>query len=218
MTRLGVLGGTFDPPHLGHLRAAEVVREALRLDQVLFVPAATPPHKVSPAVTDSEHRLAMLRAALVAEPRFAVSLLEIEREGPSYTVDTLAALAGEWPGAELLFVTGVDAFQEIPTWRHWETLIREYSFVVLERPGYLWEDARDIVPRDFEGRIVDRTSGSDAELPDGQPRIVHLRGATLNISSTELRGMVEKGRSIRFLVPREVEDYIREFRLYRGRP
>ena len=217
MKRLGVFGGTFDPPHLGHLHAAEVVREALQLDRVLFIPAATPPHKVFPVVTDAEHRLAMLRAALVAQPHFGISLLEIERAGPSYTVDTLVALAEEWPRTELFFVTGVDVFQEIRTWKHWKTLLREYSFVVLDRPGYRWEDTRDVLAQEFVGRIVEQTLHGGIELVESWPHIVHLGGATLKISSTELRNMVEKGRSIRFLVPSAVENYINKFGLYRKR-
>jgi nicotinate-nucleotide adenylyltransferase len=211
--RIGVLGGTFDPLHLGHLRAAEVVRDALRLEKVLFVPAATPPHKTdakSRPVTDAEHRAGMLSRALADEPFFELSRVELDRGGRSYTIDTLEAL-GESAGDRFFFVTGTDAFAEIRTWKSWEKLLSAHWFVVHERPGFPIEAVRDVLPEGIDARVLD---GPSLE-PGTEPRVSFLRGPMLKVSSTEIRRSVREGRSIRFLVPDIVADYIRENRLYR---
>jgi nicotinate-nucleotide adenylyltransferase len=206
---VGVLGGTFDPLHFGHLRAAEVARDAVNLDKVLFVPAATPPHKASPPVTDAEHRAGMLERALSREPFFEVSRIELERGGRSYTIDTLDALRAASPAIRFFFITGTDAFAEIQTWREWRRLLSEHRFVVHERPGFPLEAVREALPPEMESADLDgAAAGSD-------PRVVFLRRPMLPVSSTEIRRSVAKGRSVRFLVPDAVEEYIRDFRLYR---
>ncbi len=211
MKRIGVLGGTFDPLHLGHLRAAEVARDALRLDKVLFVPAATPPHKTSVPVTDAGHRAGMLERALSGEPFFEISRIELERGGRSYTIDTLDALAARSKDSRFIFVTGTDAFVEIQTWKSWRRLLTSHWFVVHERPGFPVEAARAALPKDVESAVLD-----DSELRAGsEPRVLFLRRPMLRVSSTEIRRSVEENRSIRFLVPDAVAEYIREFRLYR---
>jgi len=208
--RVGVLGGTFDPPHLGHLRAAEVVRDALRLDKVLFVPASTPPHKTS-AVTEAEHRFGMLERGLAGESFFAVSRVELERGGRSYTIDTLEELAAGSQGSRFFFVTGTDAFAEIRTWRSWQKLLEAHWFVVHERPGFPFESIQDVVPDGISSRVLE-----ESELvPGNEPRVLFLRRPMLKISSTEIRRSIRENRSIRFLVPDAVADYIRENRLYR---
>ena len=133
--QLGVLGGTFDPIHLGHLRAAEEAREALGLDRVLFLPACTPPHKVSRRITPSAARLELVQRAVVDNPRFAVSDLELNRAGPSYSVDTLAELRrGLGTDDRLWFMLGEDAFREVHTWCSYGELFRLADFAVLRRP------------------------------------------------------------------------------------
>ena len=210
MNRIGVLGGTFDPLHLGHLRAAEVVRDAMRLDRVLFVPAATPPHKASPA-TDAEHRFGMLERALAGEPFFEVSRVEIDRGGRSYTIETLEALAAGSKGSRFFFVTGTDAFSEIRTWKSWQRLLGAHWFVVHERPGFPVEAVKDALPEGISSRVLD-----ESELEPGtEPRVLFLRRPMLKVSSTEIRRSIRENRSIRFLVPDAVADYIRENRLYR---
>ena len=213
MNRIGVLGGTFDPLHLGHLRAAEVVRDALALDEVLFVPAATPPHKSGPAVTEAHHRLRMVEAALGVEPWFAVSRVEIERGGPSYTIDTLALLASARPDTRFYFVTGSDAFVEIRTWSRWRELLSRYSFVVHERPGFPLERAKAVVAGEPNLRVVEGEAFG-VELRSDRPEIFLVRRPMLNVSSTEIRRSVREKRSIRYLVPEAVAAYIRENRLY----
>jgi nicotinate-nucleotide adenylyltransferase len=208
--RIGVLGGTFDPLHVGHLRAAEVVRDALRLDKVLFVPASTPPHKASAPVTPPEHRAGMLERALSGEPFFDVSHVELERGGRSYTIDTLEALAAGSTDS-FYFITGTDAFSEIRTWHRWRELLEKHRFVVHERPGFPIEAVRDVLAQDVDSRILD-----ESELEAGsEPRVLFLRRPMLKVSSTEIRRSVREDRSIRFLVPDAVAAYIREYRLYR---
>lgn len=207
--RVGVLGGTFDPLHLGHLRAAEVAREELDLDRVLFVPAASPPHKDASGVTDAEHRLRMVEAALRDEPAFQPSRIEVDREGPSYTVETLGRLREQEPSASLYFIVGTDAFVEIRTWRRWEELLASYSFVVHERPLHEIDSLRAVLPEPLRERVV---AGEDAS---GQEGIFLVRRPMLDVSSTSIRNCARERRSIRFLVPDAVEAYIRRHRLYR---
>jgi nicotinate-nucleotide adenylyltransferase len=209
--RIGVLGGTFDPPHLGHLRAAEVVRDALGLEKVLFVPASTPPHKASPPVTEAVHRLGMLERAIAGERFFEISLLELERGGRSYTIDTLEALAARNEDDRFFFVTGTDAFTDIRTWKRWRELLEGHWFVVHERPGFPVHAVRAVLPTEVDSRVLD-----DSRIEPGtEPRVLFLRGPMLNISSTEIRRSVRENRSVRFLVPDPVAAYIDENRLYR---
>jgi nicotinate-nucleotide adenylyltransferase len=210
LKRIGILGGTFDPLHLGHLRAAEVVRDALRLEKVLFVPASTPPHKASPPVTAAEHRFGMLERALSGEAHFEVSRAELDRGGRSYTVDTLEAFTAASEDSRFFFVTGTDAFSEIKTWKSWERLLDEHWFVVHERPGFPIEAVRDVLPERISSRVLER-----GELEPGtEPRVLFLRRPMLQVSSTEIRRSIRENRSIRFLVPDAVADYIGENRLY----
>jgi len=196
MSKVGVLGGTFDPVHVGHLRAAEVARCELDLETVLFVPAANPPHKPGRGVTDAGARVSMLQLALADEVDFELSNIEIERGGPSYTIETLDELQRRQPDHEFWFITGSDAFLEIGTWKDWEALLGRYRFAVHEREG------------------VDVETASRAVAPSLRRRIVFLRREMLNVSSTEIRKSVRDGHSIRFLVPGAVDDYIRRNRLY----
>jgi len=196
LRRVGVLGGTFDPLHLGHLRAAEVARDELSLDRVVLVPAANPPHKAGAPVTEAAERARIMEVALADETGFVVSKIEIERGGPSYTMDTLSSLSTQHPDWELFFITGSDAFAEIRTWSRWETLLASFSFVVNERPGSEGVQVLEVVPESLRERVS------------------VFRRAMLDVSSTDIRRLVRQGCSIRFLVPDHVADYVREHRLY----
>jgi nicotinate-nucleotide adenylyltransferase len=200
--RIGVLGGTFDPVHLGHLAAAEAVREELGLGRVLFVPAGRPPHKDPARITPAEHRYRMTVLATAGNPGFRVTRMEIDRPGPSYTVDTLRQLAAQLPaGTELIFITGVDAFVDVRTWREPDELFRLSRFAVVRRPG-------------FDGGRLEEALGA---LAPWQRDRVHCVDATgLEISSRDLRSRVRAGRSIRYLVPDAVLAYIAHYGLYRG--
>ena len=196
MSAVGVLGGTFDPLHFGHLRAAEVARDALTLDRVLFVPAANPPHKQEATVTDVRARVEMLERALAGEADFELSRVEIDRKGPSYTIETLDELQAQHPTADLWFITGSDAFMEIRTWKDWEPLLDRYSFAVHERPGVDIDAAASAVPETFRKNIV------------------FLKREMLNVSSTDIRRLARSRQSIRFLVPDVVDEYIRRNQVY----
>ncbi len=211
--RLGVLGGTFDPLHLGHFRAAESAREAMALDQRICVPSRIPPHKARPGITAAADRFRMIQRAVQKEPAFEASRVEVEREGPSYTVDTMAEIKQAFPAAEISFITGIDSFREIQTWRNWRELLQTFSFIVHGRPGYVLAGAREAIPEPIRSTLVELRDGS--RLPSEFGRAIYLiQAVCLNISSTEIRAMVRAGRSIRYLVPPEVEAYIAEHRLF----
>lgn len=197
--RLGIMGGTFDPIHVGHLAVAEEAREALRLDRVLFVPAGQPPHKVPGSVTAIRHRLAMVEAAIADNPSFELSPIEVERPGPSFTVDTVEALADRHTGAELHLILSAETFAELPTWHEPDRLFAAARVAVVPREGYPAPDPAWLAVA-FPGR--DR-------------RVDYLEGPRLGLSSTAIRGRVAAGRSIRYLVPSAVEAYITDNQLYR---
>lgn len=197
--KLGVLGGTFDPPHVGHLILAEEARSRLDLSKVLFVPAGDPWRKAEQSVTLAQHRLAMARLTVAEDPNFEVSTLEVEREGPSYTVDTLEALHQQHgPGLELYFVLGQDALYDLPNWRDPVRIVALARLAVARRPGNEEISAADL----------------EAAVPGLSERVVPLSMPTIDISSTALRERARAGLSLRYLVPPGVEEYIRRHRLY----
>ena len=194
------MGGTFDPIHMGHLITAEMVRVAADLDEVLFIPAARPPHKDGTRAAVPEDRLAMVKCAVQENPFFSVSDIELRREGPSYTVDTIAALRELFDGAELFFITGADAMNDLYRWHEPERLLRSCPFIVATRQG---------APLD-ESLIAEKFSAEE------RSHIQVLPTPHLEISSTVIRARIRAGLSIRHLVPRAVEDYIEERGLYRA--
>lgn len=213
--RVGVMGGTFDPVHVGHLRVAEEAVEALRLDTLLFVPAAVPPHKLGKEILSFEHRWRMLEKATKDHPRFAVSDVERRLPGKSYTVITLQKLTeGCGKNVELFFIVGMDAFLELDTWWHFKELFGLARMVVLRRPGC--DEAQ--MARFLIEKVSPLYSLSPDEAIFAHPRLlpVHcLNNTWLDISSTRIRQMVREGRSIRYLVLPEVGEYIHTHHLYR---
>jgi nicotinate-nucleotide adenylyltransferase len=197
---IGVFGGTFDPPHMGHLILAEVTCDALKLDQVLFVPSADPPHKNKWPITDVKHRVAMLREAIADNPRFALSQVDISRPGPHYTVDTLRILREEFAGAELYFLMGGDSLHDFPSWRDPGGIIMQAKLAVMQRPG---ENANIDLP------------ALSAQLPGIEDRIVFVDAPIIGISATIMRERLRAGDSIRYQVPHAVERYIVRHGLYR---
>jgi len=197
--KVGILGGTFDPVHLGHLVLAEQARTELALDEVLFIPAGNPWRKGDRPITPAEHRLAMLRLAVADNDGFGISDIELRREGPTYTADTLAALAGERLDDAFWFIVGEDALADLPHWHEPERIVAHALLAVAPRTGGGEAAARDALralPAAIRGRTV--------RFP--MPR--------LDISSTDIRARVAAGRSIRYLVPDAVARYIREHGLY----
>ncbi|MFZ5916125.1 MAG: nicotinate-nucleotide adenylyltransferase [Chloroflexota bacterium] len=199
--RLGVLGGTFDPIHIGHLFAAEEARTRLGLERVLFVPAGLPPHKLDVPVTPVEHRLNMVQLAIADNPHLVLSRVDVDRFGPSYTVDTIELLRDEHgPDTELHFIMGSDSLADLLTWHRPERLIRLCRIVALTRPNGL-------VDLEELNRL----------LPGAIARIQMLEMPLLQISSSDLQRRVRAGFSIRYLVPMAVEAYIEQHQLYRKR-
>jgi nicotinate-nucleotide adenylyltransferase len=194
MRRIGVFGGTFDPPHLGHLVLAEWAWARLRLDRVLLVPAGAPPHKLARRLSEPAHRLAMARLAVRGNPALAVADLEARRAGPSFTVDTLGALRARHPGARLFLLMGADSLADFPTWREPERIARLATLVVAARPR--------------------RGATRRARLPRGA-RVVHLDNPLVDISSSALRARARARRPLRYLVPDAVAAYIERQGLYR---
>jgi len=210
----GLFGGTFDPFHLGHLRMGIEVREAFRLSRVVFLPARHPPHKPGQPITEAEHRLAMTRAAVVGIAGFEVSDLELRREGPSYTLDTVLAFQRLDPGTDWLFVMGADSFAEVSTWHRYRELLLSCDIVLLPRPG------TGSVPSPPEGLRIEKEkphcyswTGECYLLPGGR-KLYCPAFPALDISSRGIREKAACGKSIRGLVPPEVESYIAEHRLY----
>ena len=191
--RIGLFGGTFDPVHLGHLRAAESAREALSLDRVALVPSAVPPHRGRPA-SAAEDRLEMARLAALTHPAFEAWDVELRRAGPSYTVDTVRAVREARPEDELVLLVGADTWPEMTGWREPERLFSMVEVAVAERPG---EPLGAIRP----------------PFPTSRP-VHRVEGPSLPISATAVRGLVAAGRSVRYLVPEAVALYIETRRLY----
>ena len=197
--RIGIMGGTFDPIHYGHLVAAEEARWKFGLDVVIFVPAGQPPHKPPEGITDKEHRYNMVVLATCPNPHFLVSRVEIDRPGPSYAIDTVREFKKQFgQGTEIFFITGADAVLEILTWHEAEKLIELCDFIAATRPGYDLDAMYRKLPEKFLEHIH----------PLPIPGIA--------ISSTEIRRRVREGLPIKYLVPEPVEQYILKHGLYRG--
>ena len=214
-TRIGILGGTFDPVHNGHLAVAETVRQALSLSSILYIPAFLPPHKPTYAISAFDHRVAMLELAVGSKPCFSVSPLEAERVGPSYSIDTLRTL-GQILGKDvhLFFIIGMDAFAEVFTWKEKGELLDHAGFVVVGRPDQCQQSCAQTVAANFSGFAFDEGQGSWQGKP-GQGAIYPVAMVPIKVSSTEIREAVRQGRSIRDRVPAAVADYIEAHGLYR---
>lgn len=223
--RLGVMGGTFNPIHYGHLAAANEVREAFVLDTVIFVPAAVPPHKDVAEITDPRHRFMMTVLATVSHPHFAVSSVEIDRPGASYTVDTIAQLKHLYQEPNsVYFIVGIDAFLDIASWRQPDVLLGSCHTVVTSRAGYNLHELAPSPLRQVAGlhpRLTFQPMPGKGPLDSpgfqvrGTPYQIYLQEISrLDISSTDIRQRVKTGRSVRYLVPDSVDAYIRKYQLY----
>ena len=197
VVRLGVFGGTFDPVHNGHLIIAEDARAALHLDEILFVPAGEPWFKSYRRITPAHHRLAMARLAIQDNPHFSVSDMEIRREGPSYTIDTLSELRRTRPDADLFVILGIDALREIDRWRNPRRLFQMATVVGMARPG-----------ASLDASVL------NAAIPGASDRLRLIPGSLIDISGTDIRRRVAIGASIRYRVPPAVAQYIRAHNLY----
>lgn len=196
---IGVLGGTFDPIHMGHLIVAEEIRGQLDLAEVLFVPAGEPWLKTKNSISSAEHRVQMVRLAIADEPAFQLSTMEIERAGPSYTIDTIVQFNSQMgAGDKLFFILGWDNLMQLPQWREPSRLVQMCSLVAVPRVGYPSPDLNTL----------------EAAIPGLSQSVILLHTPQIEISSSEIRSRVARGLSIHHLVPEPVEKYIREHNLY----
>jgi len=214
--RIGLFGGTFNPIHLGHLRGAEEIRGAFHLEEVIFIPSSIPPHKGTEKVIEAKHRLEMVRLATGNNPYFSTSDIELSRPGKSYSIDTLRYLREKHQGT-FFFILGRDAFVEIETWREFQNLFSLCHFIVMARPG----SQKDNLSSQLPGALT-----PTFQYEPEEKAWVHLSGyrlylkeiSFLDISSTKVRELIEKGESVRYLIPSEVEAYIQEHGLYQKAP
>lgn len=205
--KLGILGGTFNPIHFGHLRAAEEARERVNLDKVIFMPSGNPPLKTVDLI-DAFHRYAMARLATASNVNFVVSDLEIRQAEKSYTVNTIQRLCEIYPGDKLFFILGIDAFLDMPNWWHPDTLTGMIDFVLVTRPGF---DLTDVLKSPYVQNADNELNQFD--LKSGRKAFV-LQMTPMGISSTEIRRLLSEGKSIKYLLPDKVEEYIYQHNLY----
>ena len=197
--KIGILGGTFDPIQLAHLAVAEEARTRLDLAEIIFVPAGQPWLKANSPISTAEHRIQMVRLAIADKPYFKLSTVEIDRAGPSYSVDTVTELQGQLgAGDELFFILGWDSLAEIPLWREPSQLIKMCRLVAVPRPGYSAPDLKKL----------------EADIPGLSQRVILMDKPEIDISATDIRNRVARGLSISHLVPEPVDRYIKQHRLY----
>jgi nicotinate-nucleotide adenylyltransferase len=221
MMRIGLFGGTFNPIHHGHLRAALEVKEGFPLDVCYLIPSAVPPHKRDQRVSSAADRMEMIRLAIDGFEGFTLCDVELQRSGPSYTVDTVADLKNNLPEyTELFLMLGLDAFLEIDTWKQYRKLLQEIPFIVMIRPDTGADRVTD--PTRRVAQYLHRHISPDYKASLSPKRFTHHRLQTvftcevtlMDISSSGIRHLIRQNRSIRYLVPRSVQDYIREKGLY----
>ena len=197
--KIGVYGGTFDPVHFGHLILAETCREICNLDAVWFMPAAVPPHKLNETITPARQRIEMLKFAIAGNSRFRISTLELDRKGPSFTVDTLTQMKKEIPDAELFLLIGADSLDDFPTWREPLQILNLATVVAVNRGRH----STDIEP--FRAALGDEAA----------QQVLQVQMPAVDFSSTDLRARAAAGRSIRYLTPQPVAMYLQQQGLYR---
>jgi nicotinate-nucleotide adenylyltransferase len=212
--KLGVLGGTFDPIHNGHIAAAAAVEQALGLDAIILIPSRIPPHRHGPVGATSEQRFEMAQLAADGRSGWSASRIEVDRQGPSYTYDTLTELSRDMTirrkpetrksSTQIFFITGADAFAEIATWSRYPAVLDLANFVVVSRPGITLDSLRERVPSAFRDR------------PSAQTRVILVEAHTPDISSTDIRRRVRAGHSLSGFVPDSVARYIAAHHLYSG--
>ena len=202
ISKIGIMGGTFDPIHIGHLFIAEETLERLGLDKILFIPAGVSPHKLNNNTTDPQHRFIMTAIAVNSNENFYLSSIEIDRKGPSYTIDTMKTIKELLPpNIELYFITGGDTFIDLETWKDYEMLLEQINFVVFTRAG-------------FDNELLDRKIKLFKDKYNG--KISKISIPLLEVSSTDIRERVRQNRTIKYLIPEAVEDYIKKHKLYQN--
>ncbi len=217
--KIGVFGGTFNPIHIGHLRAAEEVRERLGLTKIIFVPAKKPPLKRA-EIIEPTHRYKMMELALSGNNFFELSDIEYKRKGKSFTVDTVEELRCIYDKADLYFILGIDTFLDIPHWREPDKLVRLIDFIIISRPPFRFVDLISSTYLDIPRRVLERLDRDEIDLytttfrRDKNRKIIVLKIPLIEVSGTAIRRLIRKGRSIKYLLPETVESYIISNKLY----
>jgi nicotinate-nucleotide adenylyltransferase len=215
--KVGIFGGTFNPIHYGHLRAAEEVREKLGFDKILFIPSGSPPLKIK-ELADAKHRYKMTRLAIVTNRLFELSDIECRLSGKSYTVKTVEELKKNNPEIEFFFILGIDAFLDVTNWWHPERLITLANFVIISRPDFRFIDLQISPYIKINRRILKRLDNAEIETYTiklkSSRNATFLRLTPIGISSTGIRRLLKEGKSIKYLLPAEVESYIIANKLY----
>ena len=216
--RIGIFGGTFNPIHMGHLKAARIVQRKCLLKKVLFIPSYIPPHKESAEIASPAHRLKMVELALASYPQFIPSSIEIDVRERSYSIITLKKIKKLFPKSLVLFILGIDAFLEIDTWKDYHQVLQQCFFIVISRPGYRLQEAMRVLEGKYQEMMVEI---SETEEIEGDMftsyKIFLLSMDSLNLASTEIRERIKRGDSIKGMVPETVEIYIDENGLYRDK-
>ncbi len=213
--KIGLFGGTFNPIHLGHVQAAEIVAKRFLIDKLYFIPSYVPPHKKSSQIASPQHRLRMVELAAEPFPNFFPSAIEIDAGGKSYSIVTLKKIKAQYPDARVLFLLGVDAFLEIETWKDYENVLEQCSFIIMSRPQFHLEDAHEVLSKKYSQRIVSLPGNGEIVSIEDTANLIYLVPIqALDISSTEVRKRVSRTLSIKDLVPESVEHYIKEKGLY----
>jgi len=214
--RIGLFGGTFNPVHSGHIKAAEIVQKRFRLDKILFIPSYIPPHKDTAEIASPSHRLKMVEIALRGFSHFIPCSVEIDAEEKSYSIITINTIKKLYPKSWIFFILGIDAFLEVDTWKDYEQLLEQCFFIVISRPGYLLDEAKNTLDGKYREKmymLAKSESVKDEMLLSF--RIFLLPIEALDIASTEIRGRIKRGDSLKGMVSERVEAYIRENRLYK---
>ena len=211
--KIGIFGGTFNPIHLGHLRSAEEIRETFALNRIYFVPAARPPHRSGDTLVSATHRLRMVELAVADNPFFQASAVELERTGPSYSIDTIRHFRHELEPASVFFVVGLDAFREIHTWKEYASIPALCHLIVTSRPGVPTPPQEQLLPVALQPALWYDSSLRMYRHTSGHTLIFHeIQG--LQISASQVRATVRQGKSVRYLVPSPVAAYIADNALY----
>ncbi len=219
MSSVGLLGGTFNPIHNGHVAIARQAREVLALDRVVFIPTGDPPHKPHETLATAKDRFEMVRLAIASDPSLSISDVEVRRSGKSYTIDTIRLLQQEYgPEARLFFLIGLDAFLEFPTWRDPATLLTLCSFVVLSRPGLTFQALSELplIPPIPQASLVELDTGRSVRLnvPVGTQSLICLRLPPNHVSASDIRARIAQGAPTANLLPPVVESYILQHHIY----
>jgi len=213
--RIGIFGGTFNPIHKGHVKAALEVQEIFLLDRILLIPSYIPPHKGAPDIAPPSHRFQMVELAVAPYPQIVPSSIEIDAKGKSYSILTLAKLKKRYPNSSMFFILGVDAFLEIDTWRDYEKVLEQCHFIVISRPGYDLEDAKNVLGGNYTERVIQDFDSVKLEKVVLQSyKIFLLSIPAFDIASKDIRRKVKMRESIADLVAERVEKYISSKKLY----